>query len=64
MPDHLSANPSVIILGGANGAGKTTVARTILAYTLRLTTFVNADAIGNDHVFGSLDDAIAGFHAA
>jgi predicted ABC-type ATPase len=37
--------PSVIVLAGPNGAGKTTASRTLLAETLRLTTFVNADVI-------------------
>jgi predicted ABC-type ATPase len=35
----------VIVLAGPNGAGKTTAARTLLAETLRLRTFVNADVI-------------------
>jgi predicted ABC-type ATPase len=35
----------VVILAGPNGAGKTTAARTVLAETLRLMTFVNADVI-------------------
>lgn len=38
-------SPTVIVLAGANGAGKTTAARTVLAETLRLLTFVNADVI-------------------
>lgn len=37
--------PTVVVLAGANGAGKTTAARTLLADTLRLMTFVNADVI-------------------
>ena len=37
--------PSVIVLAGPNGAGKTTAARTLLADTLRVLTFVNADVI-------------------
>jgi predicted ABC-type ATPase len=37
--------PSVIVLAGPNGAGKTTAARTLLAETLKLMTFVNADVI-------------------
>jgi predicted ABC-type ATPase len=39
------APPTVVILAGPNGAGKTTAARTVLAETLRLMTFVNADVI-------------------
>jgi predicted ABC-type ATPase len=38
-------SPTVVVLAGANGAGKTTAARTLLAETLRLMTFVNADVI-------------------
>lgn len=42
----MSANPpTVIVLAGPNGAGKTTAAQTLLAETLRLMTFVNADVI-------------------
>src|SRR5438445_12431364 len=37
--------PTVVVLAGPNGAGKTTSARTLLAETLRLTTYVNADVI-------------------
>ncbi|MCI0464706.1 MAG: zeta toxin family protein [Gemmataceae bacterium] len=37
--------PTIIVLAGPNGAGKTTSARTVLAETLRLMTFVNADVI-------------------
>src|SRR5437764_12678661 len=37
--------PSVIVLAGPNGAGKTTASRTVLAETLRVTTYVNADVI-------------------
>jgi predicted ABC-type ATPase len=37
--------PTVIVLAGCNGAGKTTAARTLLAETLRVMTFVNADVI-------------------
>jgi predicted ABC-type ATPase len=33
------------MLAGPNGAGKTTAARTVLADTLRLIIFVNADVI-------------------
>lgn len=37
--------PSVIVLAGPNGAGKTTAARTLLAETLGVMTYVNADVI-------------------
>jgi predicted ABC-type ATPase/GNAT superfamily N-acetyltransferase len=40
-----AAKPTVIVLAGSNGAGKTTAARTLLAEELRLLTFVNADVI-------------------
>lgn len=39
------SNPTVIVLAGSNGAGKTTASRTLLAESLRLMTFVNADVI-------------------
>jgi len=35
----------VIVLAGVNGAGKTTAARSLLANTLNVLTFVNADVI-------------------
>jgi predicted ABC-type ATPase len=37
--------PRVVILGGINGAGKTTASRAVLADVLKIPTFVNADAI-------------------
>jgi predicted ABC-type ATPase len=37
--------PRVIVLAGPNGAGKTTASRTLLADTLRVMTFLNADTI-------------------
>jgi predicted ABC-type ATPase len=37
--------PVVIVLGGVNGAGKSTAARALLAEQLAVTTFVNADEI-------------------
>jgi predicted ABC-type ATPase len=37
--------PNVIMLAGPNGAGKTTSSRSLLAQTLKVTTFVNADII-------------------
>jgi len=39
------SNPTVIVLGGVNGAGKTTASRSLLAKTLNVMTFVNADVI-------------------
>lgn len=40
-----SPNPTVIVLAGINGAGKTTSSRSLLANTLKVMTFVNADVI-------------------
>ncbi|OWK36299.1 AAA family ATPase [Fimbriiglobus ruber] len=37
--------PRVVVLAGINGAGKTTASRELLADTLRIPTFVNADVI-------------------
>jgi len=39
------SSPSVIILAGPNGSGKTTAARTYLAENLKVLTYVNADVI-------------------
>lgn len=39
------SQPTIIVLGGINGAGKTTSSRQLLAGTLGLMTFVNADVI-------------------
>lgn len=39
------SSPSVIILAGPNGAGKSTAARTYLAESLKVMTYVNADII-------------------
>jgi predicted ABC-type ATPase len=38
-------NPTVIVLAGCNGAGKKTSSRSLLANTLKVMTFVNADVI-------------------
>lgn len=43
--DGVTPDPTLIVLGGVNGAGKTTAARSLLANTLRVMTFVNADVI-------------------
>ncbi len=39
------SNSVAIVLGGINGAGKTTASRSLLANTLHVMTFVNADVI-------------------
>lgn len=40
-----SRKPRALVLGGINGAGKTTASRALLADTLKVMTFVNADVI-------------------
>jgi predicted ABC-type ATPase len=41
----MGSSPNIIILAGPNGAGKTTISREVLANTLGITEFVNADII-------------------
>jgi predicted ABC-type ATPase len=41
----MKPDPTVIVLAGVNGAGKTTASRSLLANTLKVMTFVNADVI-------------------
>jgi predicted ABC-type ATPase len=41
----MNATPTAIVLAGINGAGKTTASRSLLANTLNVMTFVNADVI-------------------
>jgi len=41
----MTSSPTVIVLGGVNGAGKTTSSRALLAGTLKLLKFLNADII-------------------
>lgn len=43
--NNQGANPTAIVLAGVNGAGKTTASRSLLAKTLRVMSFVNADVI-------------------
>lgn len=38
-------NPNVLIIGGANGAGKSTISRTLLSGAFGKCHYVNADAI-------------------
>jgi predicted ABC-type ATPase len=40
-----NGQPQVIVLGGPNGCGKTTSSQSVLADTLKVMTFVNADQI-------------------
>lgn len=56
------AIPRAVILGGINGAGKTTASRALLADTLRLTTFVNADVIAQG--LSGFDVEAAAFEAS
>ena len=42
---EVSPSPTAIVLAGINGAGKTTASRSLLANTLHVMTFVNADVI-------------------
>ena len=42
---HDQSSPRVIVLAGPNGAGKTSSSRTLLAETLGVMAFVNADVI-------------------
>lgn len=37
--------PNLYLIGGANGAGKTTAAKTVLPYFLQVIEYVNADEI-------------------
>jgi predicted ABC-type ATPase len=52
-----SAAPHLVVLAGPNGAGKTTAAGRLLAGTLAVETFVNADAIAADLAPGSPEAA-------
>jgi predicted ABC-type ATPase len=54
--------PRVIVLAGCNGAGKTTASRTILAETLGVVTFVNADVIAQG--LSGFDPASAALEAS
>jgi predicted ABC-type ATPase len=56
------ATPTVMVLAGPNGAGKTTASRTLLAETLRVMTFVNADVIAQG--LSGFDPESAAFEAS
>ena len=57
----VTPRPTVIVLGGVNGAGKTTAARSLLANTLGVMTFVNADVIAQG--LSGFDPAAAAIRA-
>ncbi len=52
-PPRANGRPIVVVLGGCNGAGKSTAAPTLLRDFLNVTEFVNADAIAG---------GLSGFH--
>ncbi len=54
--------PTAIVLAGINGAGKTTASRALLADTLGLMTFVNADVIAQG--LSGFDPESAAFEAS
>ncbi len=56
-----SKKPLDIMLAGINGAGKTTASRALLADTLRVMPFVNADAIAQG--INGFDPESAAFEA-
>lgn len=56
-----NANPTAIVLAGINGAGKTTSSRSLLARTLKMMTFVNADIIAQG--LSGFDPAAAAIRA-
>ena len=56
-------SPRVIVLGGCNGAGKTTAARTLLAETLGVMTFgdghrLRLTTVGGGYLGSSADPAL------
>lgn len=60
--DNPDRRPRAVILAGINGAGKTTASRALLADTLKLMTFVNADAIAQG--LSGFDPDAAAFEAS
>jgi predicted ABC-type ATPase len=51
-------SPRIIVLAGPNGAGKSTSSRALLAETLKIPTFVNADTIAQG-LSGFAPEAVA-----
>ena len=45
---HLWGMPKMYVIAGCNGAGKTTIAKTLLPNYFNCTEFVNADIIANE----------------
>src|SRR5437879_13390855 len=62
MADDAVRVPQVVVLAGANGSGKTTSARTLLAETLNVMPFVNADTIAQG--LSGFDPAAAAIEAS
>jgi predicted ABC-type ATPase len=56
------SRPLVVVLAGPNGAGKTTASRSLLADTLGVLTFVNADVIAQG--LSGFDPDSAAFEAS
>src|SRR5262249_44901626 len=60
--ETVGVSPQVVVLAGANGSGKTTSARTLLAETLNVMPFVNADTIAQG--LSGFDPAAAAIEAS
>src|SRR5690349_13612604 len=53
--------PKIVVIAGCNGAGKSTIARTLLPVSLRVLHFVNADLIAAG--LSPFDPALVDFQA-